>query len=236
LSPPRKEIIMSNFSFKGKAGTCTISAAAKPILLKRFKDFRGVDCIISVADTIEETILVGCEKADIKKLVVGEGMQPVYIPPPYTANTQMNLDREMAANVIEVLEAFLEVTKQPLTFDDADLETTVIACQPEPKKVPPTSKVVNHQPAPPTKPQPIPALQKAKAIKDTQQIIDRLKINRLQKAFVYLLGKVSGFYTGNWTTSEAITSAVIKFGLSKREARRLRKMYGISRSSGTAER
>jgi hypothetical protein len=233
---------MNSFKFRGATRTCTISAPAKPILLRKFEDFRGVDCIISVANTIEDTILIGCERPDIQRLVVGEGMQPVYIAPPYTANTQMNLDREMVIIVIEVLGAFLEVTKPLPTFDD--LETTIIIAQPElsessvatdpltcgteTTELPePLSHTQNDEP------ESIPALEMAKAIKDTQEIIDRLTINRLQKALVYLMVMLSGICIGNWTTSELIKKAIVRFDLNRKEARQLRKMYRVSTSPGT---
>jgi hypothetical protein len=232
---------MNNFKFEGAAGTCTVSAP-KTVPLRRFKDFRGVEAFIGVDNTVEATILIGCEKLDIKRLTVDRGMQPVYIEPPYIANTQVSLDRQMAANVMEVLGAFLEVTKPLPAFDD--LETTIIIAQPEPSEslvaIDPltcgTETTKLPEPASPAEndePEPIPALEMAKAIKDTQEIIDRLTINRLQKAFVYLLGTLSGICIGSWTTPQLIAKAVAKFDLNRRDARRLRKMYRISTSCGT---
>jgi hypothetical protein len=232
---------MSDFKFKGKAGTCTISGA-RNMPLKRFKDFRGVEAFIGVDNTVEATILIGCERLEIKKLTVDRGMQPVYIEPPYVANTQVSLDRQMAANVIEVLGAFLQVTEPPPAFDD--LETTIIIAQPEPSE---SSAAIGSltcgtettklpEPASPAEkdePDSIPALKMAKAIKDTQQIIDRLTINRLQKALVYLMVMLSGICIGNWTTSELIKKAIVRFDLNRKEARQLRKMYRTSTSSGT---
>ena len=182
----------------------------------RFHDARGVACVVRIGDEAQKTIWVGCEKAELPKPFV---------------NPQVQLNKEIVADLIPVLQDFAETTDPSANFDYAQGETTVLL--PQPRKGLSPFKAINQQPAFSTDLESIPVLEKAKAINDTQQVIDRLKINRLQKAFVYLLGKVSGFYTGNWTTSEAITSAVIKFGLSKREARRLRKIYGISRSSGT---
>jgi hypothetical protein len=233
---------MSDFKFEGAAGTCTVSAP-KTVPLRRFKDFRGVEAFIGVDNTVEATILIGCERLEIKKLTVDRGMQPVYIEPPYTANTQVSLDRQMAANVMEVLGAFLEVTEPPPAFDD--LETTIIIAQPELSE---SSAAIGSltcgtettelpepiSPAEKEEPESIPALEMARAIKDTQQIIDRLTINRLQKALVYLMVMLSGICIGNWTTSELIKKAIVRFDLNRKEARQLRKMYRASTSSGTS--
>jgi hypothetical protein len=225
---------MSDFKFKGAAGTCTVSGA-KTVPLRRFKDFRGSEAFIGVDNTVEATILIGCERLEIKKLTVDRGMQPVYIEPPYTANTQVSLDREMAADVIEVLGAFLEVTKPLPAFDD--LETTIIIAQTEPSNSISTAEIteapepISH--AKSEEPESIPALEMAKAINDTQQIIERLTSNRLQKAFVYLLGMLSGICIGSWTAPELLTRAVAKFGLSREEALRLGRMYRTSIGSGT---
>jgi hypothetical protein len=232
---------MNKISLKGAAGVRTVSGV-KTVPLRRFKDFRGVEAFIGVDNTVEATILIGCEKLDIKRLTVDRGMQPLYIEPPYIANTEVSLDRQMAANVIEVLQAFLEVTKPLPAFDD--LETTIIIAQPEPSEslvaIDPltcgtetTELPEPESPAENDEPESIPALEMAKAIKDTQQIIDRLTINRLQKALVYLMVMLSGICIGNWTTSELIKKAIVRFDLNRKEARQLRKMYRISTSFGT---
>jgi hypothetical protein len=108
---------MNNFKFKGAAGTCTV-AGAKTSLLMRFTDFRDCEAFIGMDHTVEPTILIGCERLEIKRLTVERGFVPVYIQPPYIANTQVSLNREMAAKVIEVLQAFLEVTEPLPAFDD----------------------------------------------------------------------------------------------------------------------
>jgi hypothetical protein len=232
---------MNNFKFKGAAATYKV-AGAKTMPLRKFKDFRGSEAFIGVDNTVEATILIGCERLEIKKLTVDRGMQPVYIEPPYVANTQVSLDRQMAANVIEVLGAFLEVTKPLPAFDD--LETTIIIAQPEPSESSAATSPLTcgtettklSEPASPAEkdePDSIPALKMAKAINDTQRIIDRLTINRLQKALVYLMVMLSGICIGNWTTSELIKKAIVRFDLNRKEARQLRKMYRTSTSSGT---
>jgi hypothetical protein len=236
---------VNNFKFKGETGAFTVSGAVKNPPLWRFKDFRGVDCIISEADTKEATILIGCEKADIRRLVVGEGMQPVYVAPPYTVNHQMNLDRQRAIEVMEVLQAFIEVTEPPPPFDD--LGTTLIIAQPESTKpilaiAPstcqslttelPETAVSEQSKEPPI----VPALEQAKTINDINQIIDRLEINELQKAFLHVLVTLSGICIGSWTPSEAIAKAAVRFKLTREEALRLRKMYGISDNCGTSVR
>jgi hypothetical protein len=236
---------VGKFTLRRSTGAFTVSGAVKNPPLIRFKDFQGVDCIISEADTIEATILIGCEYADIRRLVLGEGMQPVYVAPPYTVNTQMNLDRQRAIEVVEVLQAFIEVTEPPPPFDD--LGTTLIIAQPESTKpilaiAPSTCQslttelpetVVSEQSE---EPPIVPALEQAKVINDINQIIDRLEINKLQKAFVHVLGTLSGICIGSWTPSEAIAKAAAKFDLSREEALRLRKMHGISDNCGTSMR
>jgi hypothetical protein len=236
---------MSKFTVQRSTGAFTVSGAVKNPPLIRFKDFRGVDCIISEADTKEATILIGCEYADIRRLVLGEGMQPVYVAPPYTVNHQMNLDRQRAIEVVEILQAFIDVAKEPPAFDD--LGTTLIIAQPEASKpslaiVPsicqslttelPEPAVSKQSKEPPI----VPALEQAKVINDTNQIIDRLTSNKLQKAFVDLPGTLSGICIGSWTPSEAIDKAAVKFDLSREEALRLRRMYGISDNCGTSMR
>jgi hypothetical protein len=236
---------MSKFTVQLPTGAFTVSGALENPPLWRFKDFQGVDCIISEAGTKEETILIGCEKADIRRLVLGKGMQPVYIAPPYTVNHQMNLDRQRAIEVVEILQAFIEVAEPPPTFDD--LGTTLIIAQPESTKpilaiAPSTCQslttelpetVVSEQSK---EPPIVPVLEQAKTINDTNQIIDRLEINNLQKAFVHLLGTLSGICIGSWTPSEAIDKAAAKFDLSREEALRLGRMYVISDNCGTSMR
>jgi hypothetical protein len=226
---------MNSFKFKGATGTCTASGA-RTVPLRRFKDSRGFEAFIGVDNTVEPTILIGCERLEIKRLTVERGFEPVYIEPPYTANTQVSLDRQMAADVIKALQAFVDVVEQTPTFDDLE-RTTIIIDQPEASK-PALATLTNDRPEPisPTEsdePESIPALEMAKAINDTQQIIDRLTSNRLQKAFVYLLGTLSGICIGSWTAPELLTRAVAKFGLSREEALRLGRMYRTSIASGT---
>ena len=53
-------------------------------------------------------------------------MQPVHIPEPWIINTQMSLSSSMVADLIEVLQAFVDACKEESVFSDGDNETTLI--------------------------------------------------------------------------------------------------------------
>jgi hypothetical protein len=212
---------MSDFRFTYEGRTRRIETTKEAGTIAKFQDLRGVDCIVRTGDADQETIWVGCEKAEL--------------PMPFV-NPQIHLNKEKAADLIPVLQGFVEDTNSSTALDYADGETTVIIPGRGSRKGLPPLKVVNHQPAAPTKPPTIPALEQAEAINDTRKIIDRLTSNRLQKAFVYLLGTLSGICVGSWTPSEAIAKAAVRFKLTREEALRLRRMYGISDNCGTSMR
>lgn len=212
---------MNSFKFKGAAGAFRVRPGEKTRPVSEFKDRLDVDCVATVFNTDMPTIAIGCKEPNIRRLTPGEGMVPVFVDQAVSVNTQMNLDRGGAAYVGELLEAFVQSTAPSPVFDSGDLETTVLLPKPEPSK----PLALTETTSPP------PVLEEARTIRDVQAFIDLLEINRLQKAFVFLMANLSGLCVGHWTTPELIAKAASKFNLNKKEVRRLEAMHQISKTS-----
>lgn len=70
-----------------------------------FADFNGVKCSLQQSSlATEDALWLGCNDADPKVLVKGQGWQSVEMPEGYTANTRMHLSRKQVKKLIGYLE------------------------------------------------------------------------------------------------------------------------------------
>lgn len=74
-----------------------------------FTDHYGADCSLQKSSlATEDAIWLGCNRADPKVLVPGQGWQPVPMPEEYIANTRMHLTREHVRDLLPYLQRFVE--------------------------------------------------------------------------------------------------------------------------------
>lgn len=74
-----------------------------------FTDHYGIKCSLQKSSlATEDCIWLGCDDADPRTLVPGEGWQKIQMPEEYIANTRMHLTREMVVKLIPLLQKFVE--------------------------------------------------------------------------------------------------------------------------------
>ena len=74
-----------------------------------FQDCYGVECSIQKSSlATEDAIWFGCNEADPKEMVPGRGWLPIPMPLSYIANTRMHLTREQMAELLPILQRFVE--------------------------------------------------------------------------------------------------------------------------------
>lgn len=74
-----------------------------------FMDQYGVKCSMQKSSLATgNCIWLGCNDADPKVLVPGNGWQPVPMPSQYIANTRMHLNRQQVAKLLPHLIAFVD--------------------------------------------------------------------------------------------------------------------------------
>ena len=79
-----------------------------------FVDRYGAECSLQMSSLAEEAaIWLGCNDADPKVLVPGEGWQKVEMPPDYVANTRMHLTQKMVKQLLPALQKFAETGELP---------------------------------------------------------------------------------------------------------------------------
>ena len=77
-----------------------------------FEDRYGAKCSIQESSlATEEAIWLGCDDADPKVLVPGKGWQPVNMPEGYIANTRMHLTVDQVAELLPILQRFVNTGK-----------------------------------------------------------------------------------------------------------------------------
>jgi len=77
--------------------------------LVKFRDFNQVQCTIQASSlATENAIWLGCEKADPRALIPGEGWKPVNVPENFQCNTRMHLTREQVGYLLPFLQKFYE--------------------------------------------------------------------------------------------------------------------------------
>lgn len=74
-----------------------------------FTDQYGVACSLQKSSlATEDAIWFGCNDADPRQLIPGQGWLPVPMPAEYNANTRMHLTREQVGELIGYLQRFVE--------------------------------------------------------------------------------------------------------------------------------
>lgn len=74
-----------------------------------FTDKYGVECSLQKSSVAtEDCIWLGCNEANPKVLVPGQGWRPVDMPDEYIANTRMHLTQAQVAELIGYLQRFVE--------------------------------------------------------------------------------------------------------------------------------
>lgn len=74
-----------------------------------FVDHYGAACSLQQSSlATEDAIWLGCDDADPKVLIPGEGWKPVTMPDGYIANTRMHLTRPQVEGLIFHLQSWLE--------------------------------------------------------------------------------------------------------------------------------
>ena len=74
-----------------------------------FTDLYGVKCSLQKSSlATDDAIWLGCNDADPRQLVYGQGWVPVAMPEEYVANTRMHLSREQVAELLPLLQRFVE--------------------------------------------------------------------------------------------------------------------------------
>lgn len=79
-----------------------------------FDDFYGVGCSLQKSSlATEDAIWFGCNDADPKHLVPGQGWQPIALPEEAICNTRMHLTRDQVAALLPLLQHFAETGELP---------------------------------------------------------------------------------------------------------------------------
>lgn len=79
-----------------------------------FKDHYGIECSLQASSLANHAnpgtsaVWLGCNDANPRVLVPGEGWQPVKMPADYLADTRMHLNREQVAALIAHLQGWLD--------------------------------------------------------------------------------------------------------------------------------
>ncbi len=74
-----------------------------------FIDDNGVSCSLQKSSsTMKDKIWLGCNDAEPKVLIHGEGWKSVEMPEGYIANTRMHLTRKQVALLLPHLERFVD--------------------------------------------------------------------------------------------------------------------------------
>ena len=76
-----------------------------------FTDRNGVTCSLQQSSlAAEDAIWLGCNEPDPRRLVPGQGWQPVTLPEGTQCNTRMHLTRDHVAQLVTALQAWLNAT------------------------------------------------------------------------------------------------------------------------------
>jgi hypothetical protein len=86
----------------------TVGATERGFARIDFADRNGVACSLQKSSiATEDCIWLGCNEADPKQPVRGQGWVPVEMPEVYVANTRMHLSREQVAELLPYLIALV---------------------------------------------------------------------------------------------------------------------------------
>ena len=76
-----------------------------------FTDRYGVACSLQQSSlATEDAIWLGCNEPSPRRLVPGQGWQPVTLPEGTLCNTRMHLTRDQVTQLVSVLQQWLEAT------------------------------------------------------------------------------------------------------------------------------
>ncbi len=74
-----------------------------------FEDLYGIQCSLQESSlATDNAIWLGCQEANPKKLVKGEGWQPVNIPEDVQCTTRMHLNCEQVKELLPHLQKFVD--------------------------------------------------------------------------------------------------------------------------------
>lgn len=74
-----------------------------------FKDHYGVKCSVQKSSlATENAIWIGCDEADPRVLVQGQGWKPYAVPEDVLLNTRMHLTQAEVAKLLPVLQRFVD--------------------------------------------------------------------------------------------------------------------------------
>ena len=74
-----------------------------------FKDRYGVKCSLQKSSlATENAIWFGCDHANPRQLIPGQGWTPVEMPEEYTADTRMHLTAEQVKELLPILQKFVD--------------------------------------------------------------------------------------------------------------------------------
>jgi len=89
--------------------TMQLCATSRGFARIEFTDRYGVPCSLQESSlATEAAIWLGCNEADPKHLVSGQGWVPVAMPAEYVANTRMHLTRDQVVELIAVLQRWVD--------------------------------------------------------------------------------------------------------------------------------
>jgi len=74
----------------------------------KFEDVYRVSCSLQKSSSVKDQIWLGCDDADPKQLILGEGWRPISMPREYAANTRMLLSRKQVKDLLPILEKFVK--------------------------------------------------------------------------------------------------------------------------------
>lgn len=88
-----------------------------------FTDRYGVACSLQQSSlATEDAIWLGCNEPNPRRLVPGQGWQPVSLPEGTLCDTRMHLTRDHVAQLVTVLQQWLDSTEDDTEEEDDFLE------------------------------------------------------------------------------------------------------------------
>lgn len=89
----------------------TFSTTSRGFARIDFTDRYGVACSLQQSSlATEDAIWLGCNEPDPRRLVPGQGWQPVVLSEGVQCDTRMHLTRDMVAQLVVVLQQWLVAT------------------------------------------------------------------------------------------------------------------------------
>lgn len=90
----------------------TMGFTGRGFAIGNFTDRNHVPCSIQRSSLMDEPLIwLGCNEANPKECIKGRGWVPVKMPEEYLVNTRMHLNQKQAAELITVLQRFVDTGK-----------------------------------------------------------------------------------------------------------------------------